>query len=520
MTSLAPESPGSAVPAGLIRSVDIASEVRESCDAVVIGSGAGGATMAAELADAGLDVVIVEEGGYLRSESFVAVVRRALRELYRDAGDQSALGKPPITFNEGRCVGGSTVINGAMSFRTPERVLEGWASEHSVRGVSPSEMERHFEAVEQRVHVAGQDSESIGRDSQLLREGAQRKGWKVIDNLRNQLRCCGCNNCLWGCPSGAKRSMLVTCVPRALSRGARLYSDCRVEKITMTRKRVSGVVGRFSRSAKSKGPQLIVEAPIVIVACGSIQSPCLLRRSGFKSSSPHLGKNLTMHPNAKVVGIFDEDVFGWHGVHQAYQVREFLEEGMFIAASNIPPGVLALSLPHHGAALGRLMADYNHMVMAACLVEDSGSGQVHHVPGIGATVQYQVRGQDIERILRGLTLTTEILFAAGAQRVLLPFEGLTDLLDADQAFAALHQPVPASSIELFSVHLMGTVRMGDDPARSVVSSFGEFHGAPGLFVSDASLFPSPVGVNPMETILALSMRNAEHLVSERHRYGV
>ena len=505
---------------GVIEGADVATDLRITCDAVVVGSGAGGATMAAELAAAGMDVVVVEEGGYHPTESFTADAGRALRALYRDGGAQSSVGRPPIAFSEGRCVGGSTVINGGMSFRTPPRILERWADQEDVVDVGPGEMAPWFDRVEERLSVGPQDPTSIGRDNELLRLGAERLGWQVIQNRRNQLHCCGCNNCVLGCPTGAKRSMLVTNVPRALRGGARLFADCRVERVTRRGKRATGVEGRFTRPDGRAGARLRVEAGVVVAACGSIQTPTLLRRSGFRSASGQLGRNLTMHPNAIVVAVFDEAVRGWHGVHQGYQVREFADDGILIAASNLPPSLVALALPHHGHALGEVMADYDRMVTAGCLVEDSTSGRVLDVPGAGPVASYRADEGDLRRIVRGVALTAEALFAAGARKVLLPFRGLPDLLGPDDALALLRRTIPRGAMQLLTVHMMGTARMSEDRTRGVVSSYGAFHDAAGLFVADASLFPGPVGLNPMETILALASRNADWLVAHRHDYGI
>jgi choline dehydrogenase-like flavoprotein len=505
-------------PKGLVTGDDVPGDLEVECDVVVVGSGAGGATTAAELADGGLDVVVVEEGGYHPTASFAMDVPRALRTLYRDAGVQTAFGRPPVAFSEGRCVGGSTVVNGGMSFRTPDRVLQRWARE-GVRAITPEVMAPYFERVERRLSVGPQDPESIGRDSELFRAGAERQGWRLIPNTRNQLHCCGCNACLWGCPTGAKRSMLVTNVPRALHRGARLYADCRVERITRDGERATGVVGRFRRRDRAPGPTLRVRASVVVAAGGAVQSPALLRRSGFRSASGRLGRNLTLHPNARVIGIFDEPVRGWHGVHQAYQVREFIDEGILLAAANLPPALVTLGLPHHGAELAELMADYDRMVIAGCLVEDTTTGRVRTVPGIGPVVSYQLDGAGARRALRGITLTAQTLLAAGARRVLLPLRGAPEVRSPHELDAVLAGPVAMSDLDLFTVHLMGTTRMGDDARQAVVSSFGEFHGATGLYVADAGLFPGPVGINPMETIAALAIRNAEELLEKWRRHA-
>jgi len=517
--------PGAAPPKkkrlpGLTEQGEVTRDLYISCDVVIVGSGAGGATMAAELTDAGMDVVVLEEGSYHPTESFTADSGRALRELYRDAGAQTTIGSPPIIFSEGRCVGGSTVINGGMSWRTPAHILDRWAREESLQKITPKDMERHFEKVEKRISVAYQDPETIGRDARLLEAGAAAFGWKTIPNLRNQLHCAGTNNCAFGCPTGAKRSMLVTNVPRALHRGARLFADCRVDKITRVGKRATGVEGWFVRPDGRRGPKMVVRSTLVVAACGSVQTPALLWRSGFQSPSGQLGRNLTLHPNAKLVAVFDEDVLGWQGVHQAFQVREFMDDGILFTAVNIPPSLVTMGIPHHGSELGELMKDYNRMVVAGCLIEDSTSGHIKMVPGVGPLAFYEVTQKDVERAVRGVALTAEAMFAAGAKRIILPFEGVPDLMGPDDVKQLFRRDIPRSKMELLTVHIMGTCRMSDDRNRGVTSSYGEFHDAAGLFVADASLFPGPVGVNPMESILGLVTRNAEWMIENRRRYNV
>ena len=502
-------------PGAMVTGGEVTGDLSVDCDVVVVGSGAGGATMAVELAEAGLDVVIVEEGGYHPTESFTADTLRALRTLYRDAGGM-AIGRPSVAFAEGRCVGGSTVVNGGMSWRTPAGVLERWSAREGVLEISEQEMEPFFARAESRHSVGLQDPETIGRDSELLQAGAAARGWAIVPNRRNQLHCAGTNNCNNGCPTGAKRSMLVTSVPRALALGARLYADCRVDRVTRAGRAVTGVTGHFvrpgGRPGGRPGAALTVRAAAVIVAGGAIQTPALLARSGVRSASGQLGRNLSLHPNATVVAFFDEDVTGWHGVHQAFQIREFTAEGLILTATNLPPAALAGLLPAYGRELGELMSDYNRVVTAGPLVTDTGTGRVRNMPRLGTQVFYQLTDADAARMIRGVELTADALFAAGARRMLLPFDGAPEVRSVAQLRDLLARPVAKRSIRVYSIHLMGTARMSEDPRRGVTDSFGAFHGVPGLYVADASLFPGPVGINPMETVIALAMRNARRLI--------
>ncbi|RMG17826.1 MAG: hypothetical protein D6731_03345 [Planctomycetota bacterium] len=466
--------------------------------------------VAAELAEAGLEVIVLEEGGYHPTEEFSSDVGAMLRKLYRDGGAAMALGEPPITYSEGRAVGGSTVINGGMSWRTPEKVLARWRREDWVADATPSALDPYFARVERRVSVGLQDPWTVGRDNALLAEGAEKLGWKVVPNLRNQVHCAGSNNCAFGCPTGAKRSTLVTYVPRALHFGARLLAHCRADRLLTRRKRVVGVEGRVVRADATLGERFVVRAPVVVSAAGAIHTPGLLLRSGIRTPSGRLGKNLSLHPNAKVTAVMRDEVRGWEGVHQAFQVREFQDEGFLFAAVNIPPSIVAMTLPHRGEALRALLRDYPRMLVAGLLVEDTVTGSVRNLAGRPQAF-YQLSPFDAERLVRGTALLCELLFAVGAERIVLPFEGAPELRSADDIRLLYAQPVRREAMEVVTVHVMGTAALGGDRARHVCDSYGKVYDVDGLWVADASLFPSPIGVNPMLTIMALATRIAARI---------
>ncbi len=504
-------------PAGVFTRSDIHGDTVLDCDVVVVGSGAGGAPVAAELAEAGFDVIVVEEGSYYQTRDFTADTSAMVRQLYREGGATMAIGNPPIMFQEGKAVGGSTVINGGMSWRTPEDILARWRTESGL-DVTPRSLEPYFERVEKRIHVAPMDDDAIGNDNLLLKRGADAKGWKIIGNLRNQAHCVGSNRCAFGCPTGAKQSALVSYLPRALQFGARVHADVRVDRITMHGKRATGVIGHVVLPTGGRGASIAIRAKLVVAACGAIHTPALLVRSGLRSRSGQLGANLSLHPNVKVVAIFDEDVTGWKGAHQAFQVREFADQGLgCFAAVNLPPSILAMSFPHRGAKLGQLMQHYNQMVLAGLLCEDTTTGRVRTINGHPQAF-YQLAKRDTANMQRGLSLLSELLFAAGAKRVLLPFHDATELHDADQARRLLDRPIPPQGWEVVTVHMMGTARMGGDRTRSVTDAFGFMHDVDRLLVADASLFPTPIRVNPMETIMALATRAAGHVIDNARRF--
>jgi choline dehydrogenase-like flavoprotein len=430
-----------------------------------------------------------------------------------------AIGDPPVLYQEGRAVGGSTVVNGGMSWRTPEKILDRWWREAGIDQIQSKQMEPWFERVERRIHVRNQDPESIGKDNLILEQGAKAKGWKVIPNLRNQVHCPGSNNCAFGCPTGAKQSALVSYVPRALHFGARLYSDVRVERIIRDGKRATGVVGHVVGENGKKTHRITVRAKLVVSACGAIHTPALLDRSGFGSPSGMLGKNLSLHPNVKLVAIFDEDVRGWEGVHQAFQVREFQDEGLLFAAVNIPPSIVAMTTSPYGRELGEMMQQYDKMVVAGMLCEDTATGRVRTINGRPQAF-YQLSDFDADKLKRGVALLSELLFAAGARRIMLPFHiPGGDLRGPDDVRRIFSDQIRKQSMEVVTVHMMGTAAMGTDRTRAVTDGWGFVHDADGLMVCDASLFPTPIGVNPMETIMALATRAAAHVLDDTRRFS-
>jgi choline dehydrogenase-like flavoprotein len=305
---------------------------------------------------------------------------------------------------------------------------------------------------------------------------------------------------------------LVSYLPRALSFGAHIWANCRVERVDMAGKRAVGVSGVVS-GPSSERRTFRIRARRVIVCCGAVQTPALLLRSGIRSPSGRLGHNLFVHPGSQVAAVFDDEVEGWKGAHQTHQVREFEAQGIILAAVNLPPSLTARALPMNGEPLAEVMAEYNRTVTAGVLVEDTASGRVRAFGRAGRPVAtYAVSERDNERVVRALGLLSEALFASGARTVYPAIEGvepLTNIVDARRLASAV---IASDRIAMATVHLMGTAAMGSDPTRWVCNPDGSVNDAVGLFVADASLFPGPVGVNPMLTIMALATRVASGII--------
>lgn len=483
------------------------------CDVVVVGTGAGGATAGALLAEAGLDVVFVEEGSWHPTSSFSPFATETVPRLYRDASSTMIVGNAPIPYLEGRCVGGSTVLNGGMTWRAPDDILAGWEKSTGAAELGPAGMERRFQEVERRVQAGPQLAASVGDDNRIMAQGAKKLGWRHDINRRNQHACVGSNNCVFGCPTGAKQSTLVSWMPAAMKAGARTLTEIRVQRLVIENGRCVGVVGRaLDPRTYRPSREVVVRGRAVVIAGGAVQTPYLLLGHRVGRPSGLLGRNFLCHPNAKVLAMYPFDVRAWQGVAQWGQVREFQDDGILFAENFIAPGALGVNLPYVGRRGWEIMRRYNQMVLTGVLVEDSRGGRVSR-PVLGGMplARYDLTPLDHRRFIKGVKKLAELHFAMGADHVLLPFSTIHEARSMDDLAKVDERSCPVSSIDLFTVHLMGTAAMGTRPEASVVDLSGQLWDLPGCHVADASLFPTAIGVNPQVTIMALAMLVAERL---------
>ena len=357
------------------------------CDAVVVGSGAGGATVAATLAEAGLSVVVLEEGAYYATEDYSANIPEMVTKLMRGGGSTVMMGRAPVPYLEGRCVGGTTVVNGGMCWRTPEHILEEWVA-RGLPDMAPKRLERHFEEVERTIDARYQDPGSEGGCSGVFRRGADALGWKLSRNKRNQRHCVGSNDCVTGCPSGAKRSTLYSWLPRFFAQGGHLYTHTRVEGLLTEGGRCVGVRGTLTDPVGAR--RFSVRARAVVLACGAIQTPLLLQRNRLARRCGHVGKHFTIHPNVKVAARFDEPVDSLRGAHQAFQCVEFQEEGILLAPGAIPLAFMAAVFPGFGGRLAAKMRDHRFLATGGILVDDHGEGCIRTLPFGVPYIRYDV----------------------------------------------------------------------------------------------------------------------------------
>ena len=479
---------------------------RMYCDAIVIGSGAGGAMAARTLARSGMDVVVVEEGRRFSVEEFrTQHPLERFASLYRDAGGTVALGRPPILLPVGRGVGGTTLVNSGTCYRTPERVLERWRDNAKIEWADPERFAPYLDDVEATLQVAPQPLDVIGRNAELALQGAKALGWRAAPLRRNAPGCAGSCQCAIGCPRNAKFGVHLNALPQACEAGARILSEARVVRIDHDGWKVSGVI-----ATRPDGSQIELRARKVFVAAGATETPPLLRRSGL-DKHPQLGRNLALHPAVSVAGRFDEKVTAWEGVLQSVGVEDFHEsEGILIEATSTPPGMGSFALPGEGRELLEELRGADHLAMVGAMVADSPSGRVHGKRR--PVVTYSLSESDAARLKRAIEVLSELLFAAGAREVLTGLARRPRARSLDDLKAGL-AGLDTRQLHLAAFHPTGTARAGADPELNPVDTAGRLRGTDGLWITDASIVPSSPQVNPQVTIMGLSLAVTEQAVS-------
>ena len=485
----------------------ITGERRIRVDACVIGTGAGGAPVAKELAEGGMRVAMLEDGERFTADDLTARPREMTTRLYRDAGQIATVGNTSILLPLGRTVGGTTLVNSGTCFRTPAPVLELWRERFGLEALTEPEMEPWFRRVERILNVAQVPPELAGRNAAVAKRGADALGWSNDFVYRNAKGCVGSGVCAFGCPTSAKQHTGVTYVPRAWEAGATTYCEVRAREIVVEGGRVRGVVARTRG-----GGILRVECDHVIVACGAIHTPLLLRRNGIGADSGELGENLAIHPATAVRALFDETIDMHVGVPQSLYVDEFANEGIMFEGAAGPPDYLATTLPFTGERHRELMLRFRNLAQFGLMVSDLSRGSVRERAG-RVEIRYDVCREDVSTFRRGIELLAQMFWAAGARRVLLPVEGAHELIEPSE-HPLEDLDLDASSFALMAFHPLGTARADASAERGVVDGDLHVHGVDGLYVSDASAVPSSLGVNPQITIMALATRLAFHLLGE------
>ena len=500
---LGPAAPRPPLPPHLNPAALVPPDEDERCDVVVVGSGAGGAAAARVLAEAGLDVIVLEAGEYHDAITYSRDPIDALTTLYRDGGLTACDGRPPIALPVGRCVGGTTVINSGTCFRTPDGVLTQWRDRVGIPWAT--ELEGEFEQLERDLTVVPADGANAGRNAELCRSGADALGLSNGPIPRNAggVTCCG--TCPTGCALDAKRAMHVSELPRAARAGARIRAGVSVDRVVV---RNGSAVGVRARRAEG-GTAYSVAARAVVLAGGALGTPELMVGQGL--GGRHVGRHLRVQPACWVGARFPgQDVRGWDGVMQSWRVDEWLARRLFLEATFTPLAFGAHWLRGAGAAWKERVERYGELGIIGVHLADQSEGRLRLDRRGNLRIRYSLTRDDAARLRFGIARAAQIHFAAGADEAYPQVGGIDALAPGRERLIeqGLFSP---SALRLEAFHPMGTARMGTSARDSVVDPAGEVHDLPGLYAADASILPTALGANPMLTIMACARKIARGL---------
>ncbi|MFT5586807.1 MAG: choline dehydrogenase-like flavoprotein [Cognaticolwellia sp.] len=474
----------------------------------VIGSGAGGGLAAGYLAEAGHEVLLLEEGVQVKGSQMTQREEQMLPLLYRDGGNQfSADGGVAVL--QGRALGGSTVINMADVVPIPEGVLAYWAQAYGVDRFTPEQWGKAASIAAKAIGANRIQSHELNRNAELLLEGGRALGIAGDVFEHNRVGCVGSGYCLIGCAYGAKKSTALTWIPRGVATGnLRVQTGARVSRLPHQNGRVRVVEGQLMEGHKVVG-RFRVKAERVILAAGAIHSPLILQASLL--GGPAVGQNLSLQPQAPVSARFPETVRMFRGIPQAAYLdgRELCTPerglgGFRIESVGATPGMAAVNGVGWGPELMERFRDYTRMGAALCLVPDAPVGRVRR-DGFRPVIDYPFSPAWLERMREAMDTCARVFLASGAEQVYLPVAGFPVVEAAADLGALKDWPLTPASLSLISAHPQGTCRMGVDPETSVVDLGFGVHGVDNLQVLDASVFPSTASSHTMLPVMQAAL---------------
>lgn len=501
------------------------------CDVCVVGSGAGGSVVAACLASRGMKIIVLEAGSDWQGGEFDQHEAEGIRELYLDRGTTTTADLS-VAFLAGSSLGGGTTINWQSCFRTPDGILEEWAERSGCAHFSGESFGRSIDHVWGRLAVSRVESE-VNANNGILQRGCAALGYSSSRIARNSLGCdtSQCGYCVYGCRHGGKQSAAVTFLRDGQETGnVSVIARCRADRVVIEGGRVSGVMATASEARTGKRRPVRIIAPVIVAACGALNTPALLMRSGV--THPELGRNLSIHPTTALTGVFADRVEPWKGPPQTVVCDEFANfHGMFgyrIETAPTHPGILAMATPWIDPDNHRHSMQMSaHRAVLIVLVRDKSAGHVSIGKDGRPKVHYLPGKRERELLRHGMGTCARILHAAGAGEIQslharpLIFGGDkargTKTREGIDRFCDRLAAAPAGRnlLQLFSAHQMGTCRMGRDRRRAVCDENGEVYGVRGLYIGDASAFPASSGVNPMITIMAMANYTAGRIAENR-----
>lgn len=487
--------------------------VKIKTDVVIVGTGPGGLTTAAILAEAGARVVLIEAGQFWPKGTFERSQSWALENLVQDRQPRIAMGNTHVPVLAGKGVGGGTLINSGISFRAPDRVLDEWMRTHGLDYWE--DRDSLYTEVERVIGVAPTPRSIAGQNAEVHRRGFEKLGVEHAYMPRNTPGCVGCGTCQTGCPSGGKASSDLNWLPRALRADAVVYADTEVDEILHRDDRVIGVRGQMRHpSDDSHVAEVEVRADHVVLAAGAINTPVLLLKNGLANSSGLVGENLHFQPGGAALAEFDEEIKIWSGATQGYFARHPDDPEILAEAFSSSPETFVVAAAKPGADAHRFLRNLKHIAGSGFLIRDHSSGTITPVKTGPPRISYDVVDGDRRKMTMAVELITRMFFAAGARRVR-PLLGGAQWFETWQECTRFVRTIDSpADFSLYASHPMGTCQIGEDPERSVVRpADGRTHDHEGLYVMDASLMPTALGVNPQMTIMAQCMALSRRLAA-------
>lgn len=471
------------------------------CDVVVVGSGPAGAAAARHLARAGASVIVVEEGPAVDLAKVPQDAFGGMAATYRDAGASMMLGRAPAPYVQASALGGTSVVNGAISWRLPRDVHDGWVTADGglADAIPWAEIDELHGAIEDDLGILPTDPAIAGRNASLLGRGAEAMGLAHRPIARNVTGCEGLARCLAGCPRGHKNSMERTYLPDAVAAGARILVGVRVDRVIIEGDKATGIVG----TAVGGGQVTVRAGRAVILAASAVQSPLILLASGIAHGP--VGRHFRCHPGLSLLARFPEPVELWRGATQGHEITGMRAEGIKYEALSLDVGVLAARLPGTGRALAASVERIDRVVCWGAAIRAQGEGRVRR-GWRRPVVTWDPTAEDVRRYRRSLAVLGRVAFAAGAEVV---HPGVAGFPDTIADLAALDRletegPLDPRAYTAVATHLFGTCRMGSKPGDAVVRPDFRHHAVDRLYVADSSVFPTNTGVNPQTSILALA----------------
>jgi choline dehydrogenase-like flavoprotein len=522
--------------------------MRVDCDILIIGSGAAGSVLAATLSErTRKSIVLVDKGAHYASE-FFNQREWDMNRLYAGRGARATVdGAMPV--RGGECVGGGTTVNYALALDPVPDVWDRWKRERGLTGfsfdgaagdygVSGLNMLSSLADVRERLNVEAPPDTAVNDNNRVLERGCRALGITSRRFELNMRDCLGCGYCSEGCAYDRKQSTLVTYVPDAVARGVRLIHHCDIHRLEFRRRNggllVVGARGKIRHTARGSRPNsappgdVHIQAALVILAAGAIESPVLLQRSGHPDRHAVLGRGLILHPGLPIIGVMESPLTNYRGISgTVYSDHFYRSHGFYYEALFGHPVYGSVVLPAVGVEHFDLMRQFDRIAGFGVMLIDTPTraNRVEWHAADGAPrIVYHPTDADCARLRVAAQTGIEILFAAGAREVMLPSTEAIGPL-ATPRFRRVADAVHCAALRfephrttLSSSHCQATVKMGEDPANSMIDSRGESHGVRNLIVCDSSAFPDSCGTNPMLSIMTLARYQGRRIAAEMSRY--